>query len=290
MLRSVEVNGKTKEEAVNNALAKLNADIDDVLIDVIEEGSRGFLGIGSKPFKVKVSIKSDPVKDVKDFLREVFICIGVSVDISCDFSDEKNLDINLKGDNMGVIIGKRGQTLDALQYLTSIIINKKHESFVNVKMDTEYYRDKRKETLEKLAIGLAKKAKHLRKDVVLEPMNPKERRIIHSTLQNDRYVTTHSEGEGNSRYVVITLKDEYKDGGYFKDSYRSGYKSDYRSDYKSDYRSDYKSDYKSDYRGEYRKYKGSYRSGYKSDYSRNSYNNYNKDRYNESEKDIVDEM
>lgn len=286
MLRSVEVNGKTKEEAVNNALAKLNADIDDVLIDVIEEGSRGFLGIGSKPFKVKVSIKSDPVKDVKDFLREVFICIGVSVDISCDFSDEKNLDINLKGDNMGVIIGKRGQTLDALQYLTSIIINKKHESFVNVKMDTEYYRDKRKETLEKLAIGLAKKAKHLRKDVVLEPMNPKERRIIHSTLQNDRYVTTHSEGEGNSRYVVITLKDEYKDGGYFKDSYRSGYKSDYRSDY----RSDYKSDYKSDYRGEYRKYKGSYRSGYKSDYSRNSYNNYNKDRYNESEKDIVDEM
>ncbi len=272
MVKSVEVTGKTKEEAVNNALAQLNVTIDDVLIEVIEEGARGFLGIGSRPFKVKVTVKIDPVKDAKDFLREVFVSIGVSVDISCDFPDGKNLDINLKGDNMGVIIGKRGQTLDSLQYLTSIIVNKKQESFVNVRIDTEYYRDKRRETLEKLAIGLAKKAKHLRKDVVLEPMNPKERRIIHATLQNDRYVTTHSEGEGNSRYVVITLKEEYKDNGYFKDSYKSGnFKSDYKGGYKK-----YRSNYKSGYRG-----------SYKPDNSKSGYG-YGKDRYDESEKNIND--
>ncbi len=210
MLKSVEVIGKTKEEAISNALSELKATIDEVSIEIVEEGSRGFLGIGSKPFKVKATKKSDPVKVAKDFLREVFISIGISVDINCELTDEKYLNIDLSGDNMGIIIGKRGQTLDSLQYLTSIIVNKSEDSYINVSIDTEHYRKKRKETLESLAIGLAKKAKHLRKDVVLEPMNPNERRIIHAALQNDRYVTTHSEGDGAFRYVVISPKESYR--------------------------------------------------------------------------------
>lgn len=314
MLKSVEVIGKTKEEAVNNALAQLNASEDEVSVEVIEEGARGFLGIGSKPFKVKVSVNTDPVKVAKEFLREVFVAIGVSVEVNFDFSDGKNLNIDLKGDNMGVIIGKRGQTLDSLQYLTGIIVNKKQDTFVNVKIDTEYYREKRKETLERLAIGLAKKAKHLKRDVVLEPMNPKERKIIHATLQNDRYVNTHSEGDGDSRYVVISLKDEYKES--YTDGYRRSYNRDYSTGYNKDYSSDYKDyngsykgsyykgsgSYRSDYKSGYKKYsKGGYKSSYRSDYKKSGYDynddnekdriDYNKDGYNydsDSEKSRID--
>jgi len=269
MLKSVEVISKTKEDAVNKALAELKATIDEVEIEVIEEGSRGFLGIGSKPFKVKVSKKIEPVKVAKDFLREVFISIGVSVTVNCELIDEKYLNIDLVGDNMGVIIGKRGQTLDSLQYLTSIIVNKREGSFVNVTIDTENYRKKRKETLESLAIGLAKKAKHLRKDVVLEPMNPSERRIIHATLQNDRYVTTHSEGEGAFRYVVISPKDIVYNS-YSGSSYKSAYREVKEKDsehYKEKYRGAYKSGYKGTYKGGYnREYNN------KESYKSNSYN------------------
>ena len=242
MLKSIEVIAKTKEDAVNNALRELNAGIDEVLVEILEEGSRGFLGIGSKPFKVKVSKKVDPIKIAKDFLREVFVCMGISVNIECEFIEGKYLNIDLGGNNMGVVIGKRGQTLDSLQYLTSIIVNRSEDSFVNVTIDTEQYRKKRKETLESLAIGLAKKAKHLRKDVVFDPMNPNERKIIHSALQNDRYVTTHSEGEGAFRYVVISPKEGYRDGGRgaFRDGHNDFYKERYKGRRKEGYNGVYK--------------------------------------------------
>ncbi len=272
MLKSIEVISKTKEEAVNKALAELKATIDEVEIEVIEEGARGFLGIGSKPFKIKVSKKSDPVKVAKDFLREIFVSIGVSVTVNCELIDEKYLNIDLVGDNMGVIIGKRGQTLDSLQYLTSIVVNKKEGSFVNVSIDTENYRKKRKETLESLAVGLAKKAKHLRKDVVLEPMNPSERRVIHATLQNDRYVTTHSEGEGAFRYVVISPKDTVY-SSYGTSSYKSGYK-DIKEKDSGNYRGSYKGGYKSSYKGGYNK-EYSYKESYKSDSYNLDSENYN---------------
>ncbi len=269
-MKSVEVTGKTKEEAINDALSRLDAVIDDVLVEVIEEGSRGFLGIGSKPFKVKVTKKANPVKVAKDFLREIFVAIGVSVDVKCEFYDDKNLEINLSGDNMGVVIGKRGQTLDALQYLTSIIVNKNDDKFVNVTMNTEFYREKRKETLENLAMSLARKAKHLRKDIVLEPMNSSERRIIHSTLQNDKYVTTHSEGEGIYRYIIISPKEEYRNSynGEYKKSYSGGYKGGYKEGRKESYggRYDYKGGYKS-----YKTYKTYSDKGYKSDYFKDEY-------------------
>ncbi len=272
-MKSVEVTGKTKDEAINSALAQLDAVIDDVLVEVIEEGTRGFLGIGGKPFRIKVTKKANPVKAAKDFLREIFVSIGVSVDIRCEFLDEKNLNINLSGGNMGVVIGKRGQTLDALQYLTSIVVNKKEDKFVNVTINTEFYREKRKETLENLAMSLARKAKQLRKDIVLEPMNPGERRIIHSTLQNDRYVTTHSEGEGIYRYVVISPKDEYRNSysGDYKRSYNDSYRSSYKEGYKDGYKKEgYSGRY--DYKGGYNKsYK--YNKGYKSDYFKYDYKN-----------------
>ncbi len=121
---------------------------------------------------------------------------------------DKHLFVELTGDDMGILIGKRGQTLDALQYLVNLVVNKKSPYYISVMLDTENYRQRRRETLESLAFNLAKKVKHTRRNVVLEPMNPYERRIIHSALQNDRYVTTYSEGEEPYRNVVITLKRE----------------------------------------------------------------------------------
>ena len=129
----------------------------------------------------------------------------VLVEVSYD-EDEKTMDIDLRGDDMGVLIGKRGQTLDSLQYLVSLVVNRDTEDYIRVKVDTENYRNRRKETLENLAKNIAYKVKRTRRSVSLEPMNPYERRIIHSALQNDKFVTTHSEGDEPYRHVVVTLK------------------------------------------------------------------------------------
>ena len=145
-----------------------------------------------------------PAQDPKQFLEDVFKAMDMKVDI--DVKQEGNeISIELSGDDMGVLIGKRGQTLDSLQYLTSLVVNKGTSEYIRVKVDTEDYRKRRKETLENLAKGIAFKVKKTRKAVVLEPMNPYERRVIHSALQNDKYVSTHSEGEEPYRKVVITL-------------------------------------------------------------------------------------
>ena len=143
----------------------------------------------------------------KKFLSDVFAAMQLEVVITLDYKEaERELSIDLNGDDMGVLIGKRGQTLDSLQYLVSLVVNKDVDDYIRVKVDTENYRERRKETLENLAKNIAYKVKRTRRPVSLEPMNPYERRIIHSALQNDKYVTTHSEGEEPFRKVVITLK------------------------------------------------------------------------------------
>lgn len=174
-----------------------------------------------KPEPVKV-IKEEkveePVKKVitgkvisaEDFLKDVFKAMDMDVTIKVNENKEEHtMDIELSGEEMGVLIGKRGQTLDSLQYLVSLVVNKYSEEYIRVKIDTENYRERRKETLENLARNIAYKVKRTRKTVSLEPMNPYERRVIHSALQNDRYVTTHSEGEEPYRRVVVTLKDNH---------------------------------------------------------------------------------
>lgn len=145
-------------------------------------------------------------KDIQTFLNNMFGAMNMEVKADITFDDEENsVNVDLSGDNMGVLIGKRGQTLDSIQYLTSLVINKNSEKYVRVKLDTENYRKRRKETLESLAKNIAYKVKRSRRPVSLEPMNPYERRIIHSALQADKYVSTHSEGEEPYRRVVVTL-------------------------------------------------------------------------------------
>lgn len=202
----IKKSGKTVEEAVAAALAELKAEKEEVTITVLDEGSRGFLGMfGSKEAVVLVKRNFKPERVAENFLREVFVSMGLIIKIDARMED-KHLLVDLTGDDMGILIGKRGQTLDALQYLVNLVVNKQSPSYISVMLDTENYRQRRKETLETLAFHLAKKVKHTRKNVVLEPMNPYERRIIHSTLQNDRYVTTFSEGKEPFRNVVIALK------------------------------------------------------------------------------------
>ncbi|PHU40603.1 DNA-binding protein [Pseudobutyrivibrio ruminis] len=204
-----EFTGKTVDDALTNATVSLGVTSSEIKYEVIEEGSNGFLGIGSKDAVIKVVISGneDPKEVAKDFLNGVFEAMQLEVNISMDLEEADNtLSIDLAGPEMGVLIGKRGQTLDSLQYLTNLAVNRSAENYTRVKIDTEDYRRRRKDTLENLAKNMASKVKRTKKAVTLEAMNPYERRIIHSALQNDNNVTTHSEGEEPYRYVVITLK------------------------------------------------------------------------------------
>ncbi|MBR3736599.1 MAG: KH domain-containing protein, partial [Lachnospiraceae bacterium] len=151
--------------------------------------------------------KAELIKRAEEFLKDVFASMKIEAAVTLKFGEDNTLNIDLAGEDMGILIGKRGQTLDSLQYLTSLVVNKGTEEYVRVKVDTENYRSRRRDTLEKLARNIAFKVKRSRRPVALEPMNPYERRIIHSALQNDRYVTTHSEGEEPYRKVVVTLKN-----------------------------------------------------------------------------------
>lgn len=300
-MNEITVSAKTLGDAITEALIQLGVTSDQIEYDVIEKGSAGFLGIGSKQAVIKArkkkrqaedtidvlkkeivsnvsSIKkSEPVKPVKKadkpkydqvkeaahttdksvkdfpdkktqhtdkfadktkaadkprvheitrperkevelaevseeaknacevFLKDVLNTMGMEVEITSKVDSDGALSIDMKGDNMGILIGKRGQTLDSLQYLTNRVANKYQEGYIRVKLDTENYRKRRKDTLENLAKNIAYKVKRTKKPVSLEPMNPYERRIIHSALQGDRYVTTHSEGEEPYRRVVVTL-------------------------------------------------------------------------------------
>lgn len=208
----IEVSAKTVDDAITEALVQLGTTSDQIEYEVIDKGSSGFLGFNSKPAIIKVRKKFTPEDTIKDFLTKVFDAMGMQVEIIISESEEENVyDVELKGDEMGILIGKRGQTLDSLQYLTNLAVNKHKDAYIKVKLDTEDYRNRRKETLENLAKNIAYKVKRNKKSVSLEPMNPFERRVIHSALQNDRYVTTHSEGEEPYRHIVITPKKEYHD-------------------------------------------------------------------------------
>lgn len=203
----MEFSAKTVDEAIVEACSKLLITRDKLDYEVVEEGNSGFLGIGSKPALIKARQKSSIEDVAKDFLQEVFNAMDLAVVVDVKYDEfDKNMDIDLSGDEMGILIGKRGQTLDSIQYLTNLVVNKSSEDKIHVKVDTEDYRRRRKQTLENLAKNMASKVKRTRRSVSLEPMNPYERRIIHSALQNDKYVTTHSEGEEPFRKVVITLK------------------------------------------------------------------------------------
>lgn len=289
----VEVSAKTVDEAITKACIELEVSSDRLDIQVISEGSSGFLGFGSKPAVIKVRKKEEPAWDMEEpeeevktpvkeetkpesgmdlkekskpvkkefqkketarkearkesskreplkkepqkkqdagaqseppvpktdeeivtmkasaqkFLAGVFQAMELPVDIHMEYNQELgSLDIDFSGDDMGILIGKRGQTLDSLQYLVSLVVNRDQKDYVRVKLDTENYRKRRKETLENLAKNIAYKVRRSRKPVSLEPMNPYERRIIHSALQNNKYVETYSEGNEPYRHVVVTLK------------------------------------------------------------------------------------
>ena len=210
-MEMITVTAKTVEDAITQASLQLGVSSDRIQYEVVERGSAGVLGglFGSKPAVIRAK-KIETVDDkAVDFLNSVFDAMGLAVDVEVKMNEEeKEMDVNLTGEEMGLLIGKRGQTLDSLQYLVSLVVNKESEDYLRVKLDTENYRERRKETLETLAKNIAYKVKRTRRPVSLEPMNPYERRIIHSALQNDKYVFTKSEGEDPFRHVVIALKKE----------------------------------------------------------------------------------
>lgn len=234
-----EFKAKTVDEAVTAATIELGVTSSELDYEVVEKGSSGFLGIGAKPAVIKARKKNEEaasdeisvndsgnetsvknkkaaagagsdteiVKKTSEYLSNLFNAMKIDTKVTIDYDEESNnMNIDLEGPEMGILIGKRGQTLDSLQYLISLFVNKESESYIRVKLDTENYRARRKDTLENLAKNIAYKVKRNRRSITLEPMNPYERRIIHSALQNDKYVATRSEGEEPYRKVVVYLK------------------------------------------------------------------------------------
>lgn len=207
----ITVSAKTVDEAVTKALIELETTSDKLEYEVVERGSAGFLGIGAKPAVIRAKRKERVEDRAIHFLNQVFDSMNMEVTITAVYNaEEKEMNINMEGTDMGILIGKRGQTLDSLQYLVSLVVNKKKDDYIRVKLDTENYRERRKETLETLAKNIAYKVKRTKRAVSLEPMNPYERRIIHAALQNDKYVVTRSDGEEPFRHVIISLKKEGK--------------------------------------------------------------------------------
>lgn len=206
-MKHIDMTGRTIAEATKNALRELNVTEDKVKIDILDQGNKGLFNlIGCRPAKIRVTVKKDYISEAREFLREVLNSMGIKAEIRIR-EEQDALKIILAGPEMGLLIGYRGETLDSLQYLVSLVINKDHEEeYKRVILDTENYRQKREETLKRLALKIANKARRTRKVVKLEPMNPYERRVIHSVLQNDPEVKTYSEGEEPYRRVVVDLK------------------------------------------------------------------------------------
>ena len=207
-MKNIEVLGKTVEEAIQEGLVNLGVKREKVEVEILENGSKGIFGfIGTKPARVKLTVKNDYESLAKDFMRDVL----EKMDIQCEIEVEDTkgaLRVNLVGPKMGILIGYRGETLDSLQYLLSLVVNRdnKENEYKRVVLDTENYRKKREETLIRLANRLARNVERYSKKITLEPMNPYERRVIHSALQNHPGVVTHSEGDEPFRRVVIELK------------------------------------------------------------------------------------
>lgn len=208
-LNQIEKTAKNIDDAILAALEELGVSRDKVDVEILEEGSKGILGIfGGKDARVRVTLKqSDAVSLAKDFLSKVFADMGLEVSLDIKLEDN-DLTINLIGDDMGIIIGKRGETLDSLQYLTSLVVNKSEGSYIKVTLDTENYRTKRQEALRALASRIADKVARTGRRHIFEPMNPYERRVLHATLQSHEEVTTYSIGEDPNRKVVVSPKND----------------------------------------------------------------------------------
>jgi len=206
-VKKVVTTAKTIEDAVENALRELKVTRDRVTVQVLEEPSKGLFGlIGAREAKVEVEVKFDPIEHGRAFLAEVLQTMNVEATVVQEKTDD-GIGFDIQGTNLGMIIGRRGQTLDALQYLVNVVANRQAEKHVRITLDAENYRVRRKETLEQLADRIAKKAVQMKKNVRLEPMSASERKVIHSFLQNRADVATFSEGEEPHRYIVVAPKE-----------------------------------------------------------------------------------
>ena len=203
-----EFTGKTVEEAVTAALVEFQVTGDRLEYEVIEKETKGLFGLGQKDAVIRARKAVEDVEAIaRKFLEDVLDAMNVQADLDVFVDEEdKSIEIEIEGDDMGLLIGKRGHTLDSLQYLCSLAVNKKTDDYYRVRLDTENYRYRREVTLKKLAKSIAAKVRRTRRSVSLEPMSPYERRIIHSTLQDDLYVTTRSDGEEPYRHVIVCLK------------------------------------------------------------------------------------
>lgn len=205
-MKFIEEIGKTIDEAVDKALKELDATRDEVEVDVLEEPSRGIFGlIKVRPARVKVTLKDNPLKKASGLLKSIFQTMDLDIKINISEND-KTMFINLEGTDLGILIGRRGETLDALQYLLNLAVNKNQEIRKKIIIDIEGYRDRREKTLQRLAIKLADKARQRGRNVVLEPMSSQERRIIHTTLQGRDDIYTFSEGDEPYRKIIISPK------------------------------------------------------------------------------------
>ncbi|NWO25756.1 protein jag [Peptostreptococcaceae bacterium oral taxon 081] len=201
----IQISGKTRQEAIEKAIEKLGVDESKLDIQVVDEGSKGFLGIGAKDYIIKVKKIVDREDLIREFLGKVF----KSMDIVCDINivqTEENTRVEIKGEDAAMFIGKRGESLDSLQMLTNIVVSKALDSHEKIILDIENYREKREKSLIAYAKKMAKKVIFQRRNIKLEPMNPYERRVIHYALQDDSRINTFSEGEEPNRRIVLSLK------------------------------------------------------------------------------------
>ncbi|MEW9699627.1 RNA-binding cell elongation regulator Jag/EloR [Paenibacillus sp. SI8] len=205
-MKKIVVTGKTIEEAVKSGLAQWDVSEDRVQIQILEQPARGLFGfIGSRPAKVELELIPDALEEARLFLQDIFKTMQISITID-ERKDREGTILNMSGSELGILIGKRGQTLDALQYLVNIVANRYSNSHFRIILDAENFRERRKKTLEELASRLASRVIKSKKEVVLEPMNSQERKIIHAELQGHPVVKTYSKGEEPNRRVVIALK------------------------------------------------------------------------------------
>lgn len=202
----VQKKGKTVEEAVQAALEELAASYEEVEIEVLEEPNKGILGIGKRMATVQVTLNRTPQKVVKDKLEKMFTAMGIDVQIGSIETEDNVIKVNIAGNDVGLIIGRKGETLDALQLVTGLMTNHQLENRVRVVLDVEGYRAKREEALRDMALKMADRVKKTRKSVAMRPMSPQERRTVHTVLQNEPSIVTYSQGEEPNRKVIIGLK------------------------------------------------------------------------------------
>ncbi len=207
----IEEEGRTTEEAMELALKKLGVTRDQVRVTVLYEAKKSLFGLITKPAKVRISLKEDPSSTPEGILKTLLAEMGIEADVNTEVSDG-NIYLNINTPNAGLLIGRRGRTLDAIQHLLNCIVNRSSLVKRRVIVDAEQYRERREEILTNLAHKLASKVKTTGQEIVVEPMNPQDRRIIHLALQDDEEVTTFSRGEGSFRSVVITTKDRMAEG------------------------------------------------------------------------------